>query len=145
MSGLKELTDDTVTRFIRYWETTFNTRNYRAMAGYYTHDALLIGTHLRTLHGRPAIEQFWQQASHGAHEAGLTRTVHVDAVDSDGGLGYVRGTVTVASGGDAPATVVRYVTLWKRRSDMLWRIAVDISSTGPAPHPAPHPAPAPLD
>ena len=133
MSGLRELTDQSVGRFIGYWEQAFNNQSYRAMARYYTHDAVLIGTHMDTLHGRPAIEQFWQSASHGAHQAGLTRRVYVEDVDRDNELGFVRGTVTVAPGTDIPAAVVRYFTLWKRRSDKLWRIAVDISSAGPQP------------
>ncbi len=131
MSGLSELSEQAVETFIRYWETAFNNRDYRDMAAHYTHDAVLVGTHLATLHGRPAIERFWRQASHGAHQVGLTRTVHADEVDHDGALGFVRGTVVITPAGETSATVVRYLTLWRRRADGLWRIAMDISSAGP--------------
>lgn len=138
MSGLTDMNDGTVEEFIRFWEAAFDSQHYRAMAGYYTQDAVLIGTHLDALHGQAAIEQFWRTASHGAHAAGLTRTVQVDEVGSEGGLAFVRGTVAMASTDHTPAAIVRYVTLWKRQPDMRWRIAVDISSAGPASRPAAH-------
>jgi uncharacterized protein (TIGR02246 family) len=129
MSGLANLEGETVREFARYWETAFNEGDYRAAAGYYTHDARLIAAQAETVEGRPAIERFWRAATEGASAAGVRRSVQVEDAGSDGGLGYLRGTVVLARGGQA--TTVRYLTLWQREADDRWRIAVDISSPAP--------------
>ena len=131
MSGLADLEDETVGDFAHYWETVFNKGDYRAVAAYYTEDAQLIATQVETIEGRPAIERFWRTASEGANAAGVRRTVQVEDAGSDGGLGYLRGTVVLDMG--ERATTVRYLTLWKREADGRWRIAVDISSPSPQP------------
>src|SRR5262245_41408357 len=131
MSGLTAMNSDTVEKFVHHWEDAFNDLDHHAMAAYYTQDAVLIGTQLNTLDGRPAIDEFWQSASNGAKATRLTRTVHVDEVASDGELAYVRGTVALTAVDDPIPTIVRYVTIWRRQPDDLWRIAVDISSVSP--------------
>jgi uncharacterized protein (TIGR02246 family) len=131
MSGLADLEGESVREFARYWETALNEADYRAMADYYTQDAQLIAHQTETVGGRAAIERFWRASSEGAKAAGVRRTVHLDDAGSDGGLGYLRGTVVLARA--ERATTVRYLTLWKREADGRWRIAVDISSPGPQP------------
>ncbi len=131
MFGLTSLQGDVVEEFTRYWEAVFNRGDYRAMAGYYAEDAMLIATQLETVAGRPAIERFWQNACKGAKAVQMKRTVRVKDAGSDGDLGYVRGTVVLVVGGEQVPATVRYVTLWKRQPDGAWRIAVDISSASP--------------
>ncbi|WP_161631753.1 nuclear transport factor 2 family protein [Pseudonocardia asaccharolytica] len=79
-------------------ETVFNEGGYRAVAAYYTEDTRLIATQTETVEGRPAIERFWQAASEGTNAAGVRRTVQVEDAGSDGELGYLRGTVVLATG-----------------------------------------------
>ena len=131
MSGLADLERETVREFAGYWETAFNEGDSRAMADYYTQDARLIGDQTDTVEGRAGIERFWRASSEGAKAAAVRRTVNVDDAGSDGGLGYLRGTVVLARA--ERATTVRYLTLWTREADGRWRIAVDISSPGPQP------------
>ncbi|HEX6536090.1 MAG TPA: hypothetical protein VF041_15945 [Gemmatimonadaceae bacterium] len=70
----------------------------------------------------------------------MRRTVHVDAAESAGVLGQMRGTV-VLTRPDAPEPItVRYVTLWRRDDDGAWRLTTDISTSAPPAPPAP-PAP----
>lgn len=131
MSGLADLESETVRDFARYWEAVFNEGDYDAVADCYTQDARLIATQAETVEGRPAIERFWRAAGEGASAAGVRRTVQVDDAGSDGRLGYLRGTVVLSRG--EQATMIRYLTLWKREGDGRWRITVDISSPSPPP------------
>ncbi len=130
MPGLTNLDPETAGTFAREWEALFDRGDHATMAAYYAADAQLIGTHLETITGRSAIARFWEAACQGARAAGLRRTVHVEAVDRDGDLGAVRGTVELRRG--AGTTTVRYLTLWRRDAAGAWRISVDISSAAPA-------------
>ena len=127
-NGLMSLDRETLAQFVREWEQLFDEGDHRRMAAFYTEDALLIATQRETEVGRPAIEEFWRTACAGARAAGMSRTVHLDAVESSGELGYLRGIVRLRYAGAADAIRVRYVTVWRREHDGAWRIAVDISS-----------------
>ena len=100
------------------------------MAAYYAEDARLVATQHPTVEGRAAIERFWRSACEGATASGITRRVYLDEVEASGDLGYMRGFVTLGRG-DAPDTTVRYVTVWKRRADGVWRLVEDISAPAP--------------
>lgn len=130
-TGLTSLDPATVERFLRDWERAFDDGDFRRMAAFYADDARLIGTHLDTVVGRPAIETFWRTACEGGRATGLRRTIELDEADSSGDLGYLRGTVSLARPGSAVPDRVRYVTLWRRAPDGVWRLTIDISSAAP--------------
>ena len=115
-----------VARFVRAWQDAFDRGDYEAMASAYSDDAVLRATGMPAVSGRDAIVQFWRTACEGAKHAGIRRTVHTDQYDSCGDLAYLQGTVTLNA--DSGATVVWYVTVWKRCSDSDWKIAADTST-----------------
>ena len=126
--GLTSFDPARIEQFARDWETMFDRGDHRTMAAYYAADATLIGTHMATIDGRPAIERFWRAACEGARRVALRRTVHLEHAEHAGALGYIRGTVVLDSQGGPPRRTVRYVTLWRREADGVWRLNVDISS-----------------
>ena len=129
VAGSMSLDDDDINCFPRYWEQLFNEGDYKTIAAHYTQDAQLIATQLPTVVGREAIEAFWRGAVEGIAASGARRTVVLDHVERDESLGYMRGTVEVTG---AATTTTRYVTVWNREPDGLWRLAIDISSNVPA-------------
>lgn len=131
-AGLPDLDRRTAEHFIRAWERAFDEGDYRRMAAFYTRDARLIGTNMETVDGRHDIEAFWQTACEGGRAAGLRRVIDLDEVRVSGDLGYMRGTVFLSRAGSDVSTRVRYVTLWRREEDAVWRLSVDISSAAPA-------------
>jgi len=131
MAGLATLERREAEEFVRSWERWFDRGDYQTMAGYYADDARLIATHLPTVTGRAAIEQFWRIACDGARAAGVKRTVHLEKVESAGDLGYMRGTVLLTRPETAEPATVRYVTLWKRLAAGAWYLIEDISSAAP--------------
>jgi uncharacterized protein (TIGR02246 family) len=120
----------TAEQFARDWEAVFDRGDSQSMAEAYTEDATLIASQTETVVGRPAIERFWRATTERARASGMTRKVHVEHVETTGDLGYMRGTVVIQAG-EQQAIVVRYVTVWKRQADGVWRLAVDISSPAP--------------
>ena len=130
MPGLAQLDRRRAEDFVRRWERLFDGGDYRTMAGYYAEDARLVATQHPTVEGRMAIEHFWRTACHGASAAGVTRRVYLDDLVVSGDLGYMRGFVTIGRG-DAPDVTVRYVTVWMRRADGVWRLVEDISTPAP--------------
>lgn len=129
MAGLSSLDLDELRDFPRHWERLFEDGDQRQIAAHYTPDAQLVATGLPTVVGRDAIENFWRLAIERAAAAGLRRTVRLDHVEKSGSLGYMRGFVEVR--GPGVSTVTRYVTVWRREPDGLWRLAVDISCNQP--------------
>lgn len=115
-----------VLRFAKEWEDLFEAADAAGMAAAYAEDAMLVATATATVRGRAAIEAFWRQSCERARSISLVRTVHPEHTERDGALGYSRGEVRMHSpGGGGPP--VRYVTVWRRQQDGLWRCIVDIS------------------
>jgi ketosteroid isomerase-like protein len=131
MAGLSSLDLDELRDFPRYWERLFEDGDQRQIAAHYTPDGQLVATGLPTVVGRDAIESFWRLAIERTAAAGLRRAVRLDHVEKSGSLGYMRGFVEVC--GPGVSTVTRYVTVWRREPDGLWRLAVDISCNQPQP------------
>jgi ketosteroid isomerase-like protein len=129
MAGLSSLDLDELRDFPRYWERLFEDGDQRQIAAHYTPDGQLVATGLPTVVGRDAIESFWRLAIERTAAAGLRRAVRLDHVEKSGSLGYMRGFVEVC--GPGVSTVTRYVTVWRREPDGLWRLAVDISCSQP--------------
>ena len=119
-----------VEQFTRHFEELFNDGDAAGMAACYTEDARLLGENMELIKGRATIEEFWRLAIGRARAAGAVRTISLDEVVSDGGLGYLIGTVTVRLPG-GPELVTKYATVWQRDTDGRWRIAVDSSSPNP--------------
>jgi uncharacterized protein (TIGR02246 family) len=129
--GLRSLDRASVERFLRDWAQAFDDADHRRMADYYAEDARLIATESETVGGRVAIERFWHTASQGARAAGIRRTVALEEIGDSGDLAFMRGTVDLAvPGADGPARY-RYLTLWRRESDDVWRLYIDISNVAP--------------
>jgi uncharacterized protein (TIGR02246 family) len=131
-AGLPDLGRATVDRFLRAWERAFDDGDYRRMAATYTADARLIATQMETIEGRDAIEAFWRSACAGARDAGVRRSVALDEVRASDDLGFMRGVVTLRLARGGAPTRVRYVTIWRRESDGMWRLSVDISTAAPS-------------
>lgn len=121
-------------RFAKAWEDLFEAGDAAGMAASYAEDALLVATATATVRGRPAIEAFWRQSCERAKSISLVRTVHPEHTERDGALGYSRGQVRMHAP-DGSLRAVRYVTVWRRQQDGLWRCVVDISSQTPGHEP----------
>jgi uncharacterized protein (TIGR02246 family) len=119
-----------VEQFTRHFESLFNDGDAAGMAACYTEDARLLAENTELIKGRATIEEFWRLAIGRARAAGAVRTISLDEVVSDGGLGYLIGTVTVRLPG-GPELVTKYATVWQHETDGRWRIAVDSSSPNP--------------
>ena len=105
------------------------------MAFYYTEDAQLMVEGREMFQGREAIEQFWQAVCQLAGT--MMRTIEVLEIHASGDLGYTRSRVTTrtqGTGEQAVTTISKDIAIWKRGSDGMWQIAVDISNHDPAPH-----------
>jgi ketosteroid isomerase-like protein len=131
LSGLPTFDSANIERFARDWETWLDRGDAQEMAAAYVEDAELIGTETPTVHGRAAIEQFWRASSERAKSLGLVRTVHPEQNACDGALGYVRGQVLLRVASARPYAV-RFVTLWRRETDGLWRCVIDLSTADPS-------------
>jgi ketosteroid isomerase-like protein len=101
------------------------------MASVYAADARLLAQGSEPIEGRPAVEEFWKRAIAGAGALGVRRSIHQDEVASSGDLGYQRGTVRlqIPTAEGSKTITSRYLTLWRREPDGVWRITIDISNT----------------
>jgi ketosteroid isomerase-like protein len=128
-AGLTRFDANEIERFTRVFEELFNRGDFVSMADFYADDARLVGHNIPVVHGRPALERFWEEA---CRRGGVQdRRISVSYFDSSGGLGYVVGAVVlkVQSVPEQVATItINYTTVWKRGSNGLWRLVVDISS-----------------
>lgn len=113
--GLTALDREVVAPFMREWEQLFDDGDYRRMTSFYTEEAVIIAAQREIAAGRSMIEEFWRTACDGANSAGVRRTVHLDAVECSGQLGYLRGSVLLRVPGAAEVAHIRYVTIWRRR------------------------------
>jgi ketosteroid isomerase-like protein len=134
VTGLTALNQTELQQFASTFEQAFNQNDYKAMASFYAHNAVLIGDNTKTKDTQPAIEEFWKTACGHFATLGVKRTIQIHHIDVSGDLGYVLGTVTLAipnPNAQATTTLVRYVTVWRRQPDALWRLVVDISNRDP--------------
>jgi uncharacterized protein (TIGR02246 family) len=135
MFALTSFDIDTAHEFARYYERVFYAGDYEAMAAMYTDDGRLIAQGMDVMVGRAAIEQFWKQACARSRAVGMKRSIHHDLVDSSGDVGYQHGRVVleIPAGTESNTITSRYLALWRRQADGLWRIALDISNTDVSP------------
>jgi uncharacterized protein (TIGR02246 family) len=131
MTSIDPFDGRTIEQFDRDWESVFNRGDYQVMAASYADDARLIAAHTETIVGRPHIEAFWRRACEGSAATHLRRTVHTEQIDTGEQHACLCGTVSLQVA-ESPRMLVRFVTVWKRHRDGVWRIAVDISTPSPA-------------
>jgi len=108
------------------WETAFNAGDGKAVAELYTEDAALLPPGAERVDGKAAIAEFWQ----GAIDSGLADAdlEPVEVVEG-GDLAYEVGLVTLsAPGADGERVAVRgkYIVVWQRADDGVWRLHRDI-------------------
>ena len=107
----------------------FRKGDYAHMASFFAENATYMHSGRETIEGRHDIERYWKSA----HEHGVIDfRVVVDKVETLGSLAYEIGhaTALIRNESDAQETTdsVRYLVLWKRSEDGVWRILVDISN-----------------
>ena len=134
MAALATLDPQEVERYARSFEALYYQGNFTNMAYYYTEDAQLMIEGREMFQGREVIEQFWQAVCQLAGT--MTRTIEVLEIKASGDLGYMRSRVTTCmqgTGEQAVTTISKDIAIWKRGSDGMWKLAVDISNHDPAP------------
>lgn len=119
--------EDRVTRF----EQAYNSGDAEAMAELYTEDAAVLPPGSARQDGREAIGAVWS----GAMESGLADLdLTVSEVHAAGDMATEIGTFTAtAPGGEGsgPADVAgKYIVLWQRGEDGIWRLHRDIWNMG---------------
>ena len=108
-------------------------KNVDSVVAFWTDDARVVGTNDPTLEGKQAIRQMVAGgfATPGFH---VTWTPEVAVVAASGDLGYTRGTneftVPDKSGGTMKMPG-RYLTVWRRGADGVWRCAEDYTTPMP--------------
>lgn len=116
-------------QFDQAFKQAFYEGDYKAMASVYTADAKLMIEDSELIQGRQAIEGFWKSACERAKAVGMKRTPHSEELESSGDFAYKRGTMTLeipTKDGQSMTHVVKYITIWKREADGVWRVAIDI-------------------
>jgi ketosteroid isomerase-like protein len=106
-----------------------------SVVAYWTSDARVIIPGQPVLVGIDAIRQMVAatRAIPGFH---ISWTPDSAVVSPSGDFGYTYGTNRITapdSTGTLHTAEGRYVTVWRKESDGLWRCSVDISNEGPAP------------
>jgi ketosteroid isomerase-like protein len=104
-------------------------KNYADVAALYTDTAKVLAPDTPIVTGRGAIEAFWREAASAGGIVGATlKTLDLEVA---GDTAYEVGEATLTlSAGQAPT--VKYVVVWKRGDDSVWRIHRDIWNAMPA-------------
>jgi ketosteroid isomerase-like protein len=135
---LTSFNKESVEIFTREFEQLFDANDAAAMTACYTKDGQIAADGVAQVQGHAAIQQFWQYAIDVATAAKARRTIHLQEASSSGDLAYALCTVKVdipdANGTGAPTTITSWdTTVWRRDTDGVWRIVVDISVHLPLP------------
>jgi len=103
-----------------------------AIAALYTEDATLLPPDSDMVKGRAGIEAFWKGGLQmGIKEALLTTVV----VSGAGDLAYEIGRFALKvqpEGKEVIEQKGKYVVVWKKAADEVWKLHVDIWNSGPA-------------
>jgi ketosteroid isomerase-like protein len=118
------------------WSKTVETKQLDAFAAYVLEDAVMLGPNAPITTGKQAIRDMFASEFALPGYAAKWQPVKVEAARS-GDLGYSRGTYefTVNDPKGNPITDHgKYATVWKKRADGTWKVAVDMfNSDLPAP------------
>lgn len=115
--------DDALITFV----AAFNAGDGATVAGLYTEDAALYPPGGEPVHGRAAIQTFWQ----GAIDSGMKiDDLHAVEVDASGDMVGEVGVFTLSVPGEGGVTKVpgRYIVIWKRTGH-TWQLHRDIWNT----------------
>jgi uncharacterized protein (TIGR02246 family) len=105
------------------WVAAFNKGDSHAVAELYTEDAYVLPAGGEMVHGRQALQGFWDTAMKQLGDAKLT-TVDVQPLGSDAAREV--GTFTFKTKSNAPQEVSgKYVVVW-RKINNRWKLATDI-------------------
>ncbi len=105
------------------WSAAFNKGDSHAVAELYTEDAYVLPAGGEMVHGRQALQGFWDTAMKQLGDAKLT-TVNVQPLGSDAAREI--GTFSFKTKGNAPQDVSgKYVVVWRKVNNQ-WKLATDI-------------------
>lgn len=115
--------DDALTTFV----AAFNAGDGATVASLYTEDAALYPPGGEPVHGRAAIQTFWQ----GAIDSGMKiDDLHAVEVEASGDMAGEVGVFALSVPGEGGATQVtgKYIVIWKHSGD-TWQLHRDIWNT----------------
>lgn len=105
------------------WAAAFNKGDSHAVAQLYTEDAYILPAGAEMVHGRQAIQGFWDNTMKQLGDGKLT-TVDVQPLGPDAAREI--GTFSFKTKGNAPQQVNgKYVVIWRKVNDR-WKLATDI-------------------
>lgn len=110
----------------------FNGGESAGVAALYAEDAALLPPGAARVDGRAAIRAFWQ----GAIDDGITAlTLEAVEVEESGDLAMEVGAFSLAVPGEGDEKTIvfgKYIVVWKKGADGVWRLYRDIWNTNPA-------------
>jgi uncharacterized protein (TIGR02246 family) len=113
----------TIQKLSDEWSAAFNKGDSHALAEMYTDDAHVLPAGAEMVHGRQAIQGFWDNAMKQLGDARLT-TVDVQPLGPDAAREI--GTFSFKTKGSQPQEVTgKYVVVWRKVNDQ-WKLATDI-------------------
>lgn len=105
------------------WSAAFNKGDSYALAELYTEDAYVLPAGAEMVHGRQAIQGFWDNAVKQLSDGKLT-TVDVQPLGPD--VAREIGTFSFRTRGNQPQEITgKYVVVWRKVNDR-WKLATDI-------------------
>lgn len=114
------------------WENAFNSGDGKALADLYTDDAVVFPPGAKRVEGKEAIAEFWQGAiDSGLGDADLEPLEVVEFGDLAYEVGAVALTATGSDGDRVPVSG-KYIVVWQRADDGVWRLHRDIWNLDPA-------------
>jgi uncharacterized protein (TIGR02246 family) len=111
---------------------TYNAGDAKGVAAKYTEDAALLPPDGKRVDGQDAIAAFWKGAMDGGLKNLPLTTVEVDSRDD---LAFEVGAFTLDAPGEGGAMTTvagKYIVVWKKGEDGVWRLHRDIWNSGAA-------------
>ncbi len=110
----------------------FNKGDDAAVAGHYAQDGAVLPPDAARVDGRANIQKFWK----GAIDAGLADlTLKAIEVQGSGDIAFEVGEVSYSAPDKAGARSTatgKYIVVWKKEADGVWRLYRDIWNANPA-------------
>lgn len=105
----------------REMAAAFNRGDLRAVAGFYSDDARIVGPGRRVVRGKSEIERYWTGIDN-------PRSWKLDVLEVGGDAGgpWQLGRSTLVAGADGRTSVVDFIAVWRRQPDGRLRIYVDM-------------------
>jgi len=136
VKGLSDNDVATITSSIEAYVQTIKSRDFAAVAAFYTEDAVLMPPNHPEVQGRQAI-QSWMEGFPPLQDFNLTAL----EMDGRGDLAFARGelSMTIAPE-EAPEPIIdtgKFIEIRRKQADGSWLIAVDIFNSNLSPPPPP--------